>query len=480
MFNMRRSHRSDHVTEQAEGVGARDVRTELDRILQSRAFRNSERLQRFLKFAVECALEGANDRLKESVIGRAVYDRGPKYDPRTDSIVRVESQRLRRRLREYYEIEGREDPVSIVFQSGSYVPAFTYFSNVHVHSRGEHGDRAEVRSPSPQTIAVLPFCNLSCDPGQEFFCDGITDDLIFALSCVPGLNVIGHTSVFALKGATLDSRQIGRRLAAGTVIDGSVRESGSRLKIFVEILDAETGQVRWAETFDRALKAVFRVEEEIAQAVTRVLQTTLAPPASARLMRDAPNMDAYQLYLHGLYEWHRMSEEGYRSAAEVFERAISLFPTYASPYVGLADAYSHLAFWGYARPREAFPKARRSALQALNLDASLSHANTALAVVTAFYEWKWKKGAELARKASELEPSYAFGQQIYGCCLLALGELSHGCARLERVSCWTPYRCEPTVSLDGGCIFSGGLLTPKNGCKPRWFWIASRSRHAIF
>ena len=378
----------DHVMERVETVGAFDVRAELDRVLQSRSFRNSERLQRFLKFAVECALEGAIDQLKESVIGRAVYDRGPDYDPRTDSIVRVESQRLRRRLHEYYKVEGREDPVSIVFQPGSYVPAFAYLAKVHMRNREDQGERPKAHWPSPQTIAVLPLSNLSGDPGQEFFCDGITDDIIFALSCIPGLNVIGHTSVFALKGAELDAREIGRRLTAGTVIDGSVRKSGSRLKIFVEMLDARTGQVRWAETFNRTLKAVFMVEEEIAQAVTRVLKTRLAAPASGRLIRGAPDMDAYQLYLRGRYEWHRMSQEGYRTAAEIFERAISLFPTYALLYAGLADAYSHLAFWGYARPREVFPKARRSALQALNLDASLPHANTALAVVRAFYDWK--------------------------------------------------------------------------------------------
>ena len=425
-----RHSQSDHVTEHTERVDARDVRAELDRILQSRFFRNSERLQRFLKFAVECTLEGATDQLKESVIGRTVFDRGSEYDPRTDSIVRVESQRLRRRLREYYEIEGRGDPVSLVFQPGSYIPAFAYLTDVHVSSDEEPGEPVPAPSPSPETIAVLPLSNLSGDPRQEFFCDGITDDIISALSSIPGLNVIGHASVFALKAAALDAREIGRRLAAGTVIDGSVRKSRSRLKIFVEMIDAPTGQVRWAQTFERTLKAVFRVEEEIAQTVAQFLQATL--PVSGRLIRGAPNMDAYQLYLHGQYELHRMSGEGFRAAANLFERAVSLFPTYAPPYAGLADAYSYLAFWGYARPRDVFPKAQRSALQALKLDASLPHANTSLAVVTGFYEWKWKEATALARKATKFEPSYAFGQQIYGCCLLVLGELDQACAQLER------------------------------------------------
>ncbi|HZS55571.1 MAG TPA: hypothetical protein VFA65_14315, partial [Bryobacteraceae bacterium] len=412
-------------------VSDHDVLAELERVLQSRYFRNAERLRRFLKFAVECTLEGNIDRLKESVLGRAVFDRGSKYDPRTDSIVRVESQRLRKRLREYYEVEGRADPVSIVFQPGSYVPAFAYLTNAHLCSHADQGERPAARLLNPQTVAVLPLSNLSMDPEQEYFCDGITDDIIYALSRLPGLNVIGHSSVFALKGAGQDAREIGGRLGAGTVIDGSVRKSGSRLKIFAEMLDASTGEVRWAATYDRTLDGLFAVEEEIAQSVARVLQLTLAPVLRS-LIRGAPNMDAYLLYLQGLHAWNRMSADGYRTAAEIFERAISLFPAYASPYAGLADAYSYLAFWGYARPCDVLPKAQRSALQALNLDSSLPHANSALAAVTAFYEWKWEDGVSLARRAIELEPSYAFGQQIYGCCLLARGEMEQACARFER------------------------------------------------
>jgi len=423
---------------QAGAVGANEVRAQLERILQSRSFRNSERLQRFLKFAVECALEGTTDHLKESVLGRTVFDRGSEYDPRTDSIVRVESQRLRKRLREYYEVEGRADPVSIVFQPGSYVPAFANLTLTDGGAREGRSDAPQARSPSPQTVAVLPLSNQSADPEQEYFCDGITDDVIYALSCISGLNVIGHTSVFALKGAAQDARQIGARLGAGTVVDGSVRKSGSRLKIFAEVLDAASGEVRWAGTYDRNLDEVFKVQEEIAQAVSRGVRMTLAPQVSGRLIRGAPNMDAYLLYLQGRYAWNRMSEHGYRAAAEIFERAISLFPLYASPYAGLADAYSYLALWGYARPREVFPKAQRSALQALSLDSLLPHAHSSLAGTTAFYEWKWKEGADLARRAIELEPSYAFGQQIYGCCLLTLGQMNEARACFERAVALDP------------------------------------------
>jgi adenylate cyclase len=429
---VRRHDFSGRSTEATGNVADREVRAQLDRILHSRAFRNSERLQRFLKFAIECALEGTVDRLKESLLGRFVFDRGSKFDPRTDSIVRVESQRLRKKLREYYEVEGRADPVSIVFKAGSYVPTFAYLTSVYDRRRQTPGEEPEARLLNRQTVAVLPLSNLSADPEQEYFCDGITDDIIYALSRIPGLNVIGHTSVFALKGAAEDTREIGTRLAAGTIVDGSIRKSGNRLKIFAEILDVASGEIRWAETYARTLDGLFTLEEEIAQAVARALQMTLASSASSWVTRGAPNMGAYLLYLQGRYTWNRMSADGYRTAAEIFERAISLFPEYAQPYAGLADAYLYLALWGHERPCEVLPKAQRSALQALNLNSFLPHAHSALGAATALYEWKWEEGEGLARRAIELEPSYSFGQQIYGWCLLARGESDQAVACFER------------------------------------------------
>src|SRR5215472_1983716 len=357
----------------AGDIGEREVRAELDRILQSRVFRNSERLHRFLKFAVECALDNQTDRLKESVLGRIVFDRGSEFDPRADSIVRVESRRLRRRLREYYESEGRDDPVAIKFQPGSYVPTFA-----HTVEQQAPGGKPETRPLNPQTVAVLPLQNQSGDAEQEYFCDGITDDIIYALSRIPGLSVIGHASVFALKGAAQDARVVGAKLGAGTVVDGTVRKSGNRLKIFAEMLDAVTGELQWTQTYERPIDDVFAVQAEIAEAVARVLQMTLAPPISRGLVHSAPTMDAYLLYLRGRQAWNRMSADGYRTAAKILERVTSSFPSYASAYAGLADAYMALALWGLARPREAFPKALQAAQQALRLDPSLPHAYSSL------------------------------------------------------------------------------------------------------
>jgi adenylate cyclase len=429
---VQRHNFSGPVTEKAVSVTERDVRAQLDRILQSRAFRNSERLQRFLKFAVECTLEGTIDRLKESVLGRTVFDRGSKYDPRTDSIVRVESQRLRRKLHEYYEREGQGDSVSIAFRPGNYVPAFAYLTYNDNHKPKELDEAPRARLQNRQTVAVLPLSNLSTDPEQDYLCDGITDEIIYALSAIPNLNVIGHTSVFALKGAAQDVREIGGRLGAGTVVDGSVRRSDGQLKIFVEMIDATNGKVCWAETYEVRLDGLFVLEQEIARKVARALRVKLFPSPVRGLIKTAPNMDAYLLCLQGLHAWNRMSEDGYRTAVKIFERAISLFPAYALPYAGLANAYLYLVLWGHEPPCEAFPKARGAALEALNIDSVLPHAYSALGAAAAFYEWKWEEGMDLAQKAIELEPSYAFGQQVYAGCLQATGEIAQACAYFER------------------------------------------------
>ncbi len=409
-----------------------EIRAQLERILRSREFQNSKRLQRFLQFAVQCVLGGTPDDLKESTLGREVYDRGSAYDPSIDSIVRVEAHRLRRKLREYYEGEkGRADTVSITFQPGSYTPVIARL--VAKHEREPHQPESPVLpGPSPQTVAVLPFCNASADPQQEYFCDGITDDIISALSRIPGLNVIGRTSAFAMKGTSQDIRQIGTRLGAGTIVDGSVRKSAKQVKIFAEIVDTATGEVRWAENFDRVVEEVFQMEMEVAQAVARVLHATLAPPVSRRLIRSTLNMDAYLLHLRGRYELNRMSSDGHRAAAKIFENAISLFPHYAPPYAGLADVYANLALWGAARPRDVFPKAQQAAQFALKLDPFLPHAYSLTAIATGFYEWKWEEALGIASRALKLDPSSALGHQAYAWCLIACGKLDEGREHLER------------------------------------------------
>jgi serine/threonine-protein kinase len=422
-------------SETSEPVAPDDIRAELQRIISSPWFSSAPRLIRFLQFAVDCYLNNSTDQLKESILGRVVFDRGPSFDSQTDSIVRVDSQRLRRKLAEYYRNEGHADPVSIAFHAGSYVPHISYVEVVPRPQTSTNG--ANTPALSPQVVAVLPFDNLRPDWEEDFFCEGITDDIIHALSAIPGLRVIGRTSAFSLRHTTVDVREAGRRVGAGTIVDGSVRRQGADIRVFAEILDAETGYVRWTETYDRTLGDIFKIQAEIAAAVARVLQMTLAPVVSRRLIRSAPSMDAYMLYLKGRHAWNRMNNHGYGEAVDIFEQCTNLYPTYAAPFAGLADAYAYMALWGGLRPREAFQKAEKAAAEALKLDPLLAQGYSASAAVTAFYHWKWPEGTALARKATEINPSFGFGRHVLGWCYLATGRGD------EAIDCF-----ETALSLD--------------------------------
>jgi TolB-like protein/Tfp pilus assembly protein PilF len=398
-----------------------DVRAALKKILGSAGFRNSERMRRFLRVAVERTLDGATDQLKEFSLGHDVFDRGEGYDPRTDAIVRVEAKRLRKKLRAYYEAEGLLDKIVIEFYPGTYIPSF---------SPASAGIPAEAEQRlDPKTVAVLPFSNLSSDPEQSYFCDGISEDIIDALSTVRDLHVLGRGATFMLRDRDLDPRDVGASLKAGTIVEGSVRKSGGMLRVAARLIDTQTGHVRWSTTVDRPETGVFSIKDEIATAIT----TTLCDQFSAgvRLPEPAPSIDAYALYLKGRHAANALDAEGYRTAIKLYTRAISEFPDYAPPYSGMADVYTAMASWSMARPALAMPAAKLAAEDALRLDPGLAHAYTSLGWVTFCYEWKWAEGLALAQKALMLEPNYAFGHMAVGAFYMVLGRISEAREKLE-------------------------------------------------
>jgi TolB-like protein len=323
------------------GPSPDEVRAQLAKILADKIFIRSERLRRFLVATVERTLAGETQHISEYTLGREVFDRNKNYDPRIDSIVRVEARRLRAKLTKYYQDSGATDPVVIEFHQGSYVPGFRYAATPLLPSA----------ALNPRTVAVLPFLNISDDPGQELFCDGITEEVLNALTAVPELSVVARTSVFYFKGANIDVREIGARLGAGTVIEGSVRKVDHSLRISVKVVNASTGLLLWSGNFDRELADVFTLQSEIAGAIANTLRVTLAPAHP-----QAANLEAYTFYLKGRYYWNQMSQEAIQAALQQFANAIALYPDYAPPYAALADAYGHLTVW--ERFRRA--KARRA------------------------------------------------------------------------------------------------------------------------
>lgn len=369
-----------------------DIHEHLARISASSGFSNSERLRELLRYTVMEALEGRGASLKESVLGVMVFGRKPGYDSDVNSIVRVEFARLRKKLEQYYEGEGVREGWRILFPKGSYAPEFV---------------RTEP-SAAPsfvRSVVVVPFTCLGNDPDDEYFAEGLTDELITALTRVLGLKVVARTSSFTFKGRASDIRGIGARLQVDTAITGSLRRQGDLLRIHVQLLNTRDGCYLWAEKYERRLTGVFQLQEEIARAIVAALEMKLPRQRSASSRTASP--DAYALYLKGRFWWHRWNPEAVRKAAAYFQQAIESDPTYAAAYSGLADCLYLQGYYGYGRPRDLMPRAKGYALKALELDPLLCEALCSLALLENSWEWNSRECGRLLRRCLELNPNYA-------------------------------------------------------------------------
>jgi serine/threonine-protein kinase len=287
--------------------------------------------------------------------------------------------------------------------------------------------RAVGAVPAPvgktRSIAVLPFVNASADSENEYLCDGVTDELINALTKVEGLRIASRTSVFALKGKPQDIRAIGALLGVSAVLEGTVRKSGDRLRITVQLAAADDGRTLWSERYDRLLDDVFAVHDEISRTIVSTLRTTfLADIADPTPQRYTDNVQAYSLYLKGRFCWNKRSQEGVREAIAYFEQAIDHDPGYTLAYSGLSDSYALQVDYRGVPVREGYELARRYALKALALDDNLPEAHTSLAWVQFAYDWDWEGSERSYRRALELNPAYATGHHWYSFVLLASGQ----------------------------------------------------------
>lgn len=270
-------------------------------------------------------------------------------------------------------------------------------------------------------MAVLPLADLSAGRDQEYLADGITEELIVRLSSITGMQVVGRTTAFALKGSANDVREIGRQLGVSAVLSGSVRRSANRLRVVVQLMDAVSGYQLWSETYEREASDVFVVQDEIARAVVTRLRGALSVADSTRLaIAGTDDPEAYNLYLRGRFEWHKRTESGLRSAVDYFRRATERAPTYAQAHNGLADAYAVLGFYDYLPPSEAFPRAAEAAQRALALHADLASAHATLGYVALYHEWDWARAEAEFTRAIELDPSYSTGRQWYANYLTAV------------------------------------------------------------
>ncbi|NIM50678.1 MAG: protein kinase [Gemmatimonadales bacterium] len=280
-----------------------------------------------------------------------------------------------------------------------------------------------------RTIAVLPFVNSSPDPDNEYFSDGMTDELINALTKVEGLRVASRTSVFALKGTQLDIRSIGTRLSASAVLEGSVRKVGQKLRITAQLSDVTDGRLLWSERYDRELEDVFAIQDEIASTIVTTLQTgVLGGLGDLTPHRYTENVRAYNLYLRGRYHWNQRSQASIAEGVKYFEQAIAEDAAYALAYTGLADSHALQVDYRGAPVAQGMRRAKVEARRALELDDTLAEAHTSLAWVTFIYDWDWSAAERGFRRAIKLNPRYATARQWYAWLLMAMGRVEQALA----------------------------------------------------
>ncbi len=278
-----------------------------------------------------------------------------------------------------------------------------------------------------ESIAVLPFANLSNDSKTEYLSDGITESLINSLSQLPNLAVMSRNTVFRYKGQPADPQKVGKELHVRAILTGRLIQSGDELMISVNLEDVQNGRQLWGEQYNRKLSNLVSVQQEIAGDIYTRLRPRLAGEEKKLLAkRPTENVEAYQLYLQGLFYWNKWTQADFKRAAEFFTQAAQKDPRYALSYAGLADAYSMLGDAGYLPPSEAWPKAKAAAMQALDIDDTLPEAHASLGLVKEHFEWDWTGAEREFRRAIELNPNSATAHHWYGDFLANMGRSEEG------------------------------------------------------
>jgi TolB-like protein/DNA-binding XRE family transcriptional regulator len=285
-----------------------------------------------------------------------------------------------------------------------------------------------------QSIAVLPFLNISGDSDYDYFCDGLAEELINALTRIRSVRVVARGSAFLFRDRNVDVREIGRRLNVDTVLQGSIQREGARLRVSAQLIDAANGYHFWSDRFDRQVPDVLEIQDEITLAIVSQLKVELLSPERLTVMgRRQENLEGYNLYLKGRYYWAQRPQ-GLAKAIEYFQQAVAKDPASARARAGLADCYVTLGSWenGTLPPIEAMAKAKEAATEALKLDEHLAEAHTSLAYRTTHYDWDWERAESQFKHAFELNANYAICHHWYSHFLMARGRVEESLVASKR------------------------------------------------
>jgi TolB-like protein/Flp pilus assembly protein TadD len=426
-------------------LDATAIRSQLGRILGSDGFKDAGRIGPMLLYLVEKTLAGEADAIKESVLGVEIFQRPADYDPRTDPIVRVDARRLRTRLDDFYKANPNE-PVLISLPKGGYVPVFAsavapaivtraatppeepplrfhmsgpaiVFIMVTIMSFGIGlflylGSKSKSQ-PKP-AIAVLPFRNLSPDPDNQYFSDGLTIELIEALTRIESLSVVSWNRAAPFRGKAESLEELRSKLNAAAVLDGSVRKQGNSIRVTAQLVDTARGNTLWSQTWEREVKDVFRIQEEIAKSIVYGLRVQMsADPDQVLIPPAAKNPEAYTDYLRARYHRNQFSDLGLKLSSDYARAAIEKDPAYAPPYALLA---SNVVLSGYYRnmpAQEAASQAKKLAAKAIELDPKTAEGHAAAGLALSMGEWKFAEAQTHFLKAIELNPGSAEARSVY-------------------------------------------------------------------
>jgi serine/threonine-protein kinase len=394
-------------------VAEETIRRELKRIMVSRSFRQVDRLQRFLSFIVEETLAGRGDRLKEYPVGVDVFGKDSSFDPRMDPIVRVQARRLRIRLTSYYQDEGQNDEVIIDLPKGGYAPIFRPSENSAPARKS-----TSVALVSRNTVLVSPFADYSGSSDQDYFCKGLSQEIIHGLSKLESIVLVSREQ-------TADPRGPESAPNAAIVVSGSVRRARDVVRVTTHLTDTMRGCYLWSDSIDGKIDDALAIQAEAARNVVQTVREQLMGGLTRKgSKRSTENLAALNMYLLGRYHLDQRTEQGLRKALEFFDKAIVEDPQFAEAYAGLSDAYGLLGHYGAIAPANVWTKAASNATQAVLLDDESAEAHASLAHVRSTQDWDWAGAEREFQRAISLNPKYAPAHHWYAVsCLAPLGRL---------------------------------------------------------